>query len=83
MKKNRVRCSDKDFIEAVYNSQTYNEISEKTGQKLASTIARYNRTKTKMEEQGVILPQIKKQKIKKQIKNLSIMKTIANQLGLN
>ena len=33
------------FLEAVYSSKTYAEISEKTGQKVASTMARYARTK--------------------------------------
>ena len=41
----RTRCNDEKFLEAVYSSKTYAEISEKTGQKVASTMARYARTK--------------------------------------
>jgi hypothetical protein len=33
-KQKRVRCSDELFLEAVFSSETYSEISEKTGQKL-------------------------------------------------
>lgn len=44
-KQKRIHCSDEKFLEAVFSSNTYEEIAEKTGQKVASTIARYTRTK--------------------------------------
>ena len=44
-KQSRVRCSDEQFLEAVFSSRTYAEIASKTGQKVASTAARFARTK--------------------------------------
>jgi len=38
-KQTRVRCSDEQFLEAVFSSKTYAEIASKTGQKVASTAA--------------------------------------------
>ena len=59
-KQKRVRCSEKRFLDAIYSSKTYAEISEKTGQKIPSTIARYARLKKSFSEKGVDLPEMKK-----------------------
>ena len=50
----RVRCCDEVFLNAVYSSKTYAEVSEKTGQKLSTTISRYARMKKKFYEDGRI-----------------------------
>lgn len=81
-KQSRVRCSDEDFLKAVYSSKTYKEISQKTGQKIASTIARYIRMKQALIGEGIILPEIKRAKNKKEIKNLHKMKTLAGKLNI-
>ena len=55
-KQTRVRCSDEQFLEAVFSSKTYAEIAAKTGQKIASTMARYARTKAALAKKGEELP---------------------------
>lgn len=79
-KQTRVRCSDKEFLEAVYSSNTYAEISEKTGQKIASTMARYSRVKSALEDKGLVLPAMKRSKPKKKIDNIEIMADIVRKL---
>lgn len=79
-KQTRVRCNDEQFLEAVYSSKTYTEIAEKTGQKIASTIARYARVKKVLNEQGVDLPEIVKQKTNKTVTNTKNMVEIAKRL---
>ena len=59
---NRKRCSDDEFLEAVYSSSTYAEISDKTGQKISTTMARYIRTRNALAEQGVHLPKMERKK---------------------
>jgi len=59
-KQSRVRCSDEQFLEAVFASDTYAEISQKTGQKLASTIARYARTRGILNKKGIDIPLMKR-----------------------
>ena len=61
-KQSRVRCEDEKFLEAVYSSKTYAEIAEKTGQKLASTQARYNRVKETLFAKGIELPSMERKK---------------------
>lgn len=61
-KQKRVRCSDEQFLEAVYSSKTYAEIANKTGQKVASTMARYARTKDALKKQGIELPAMERAK---------------------
>ncbi len=56
----RVRCADKDFLDAVLSSKTYEEVSEKTGQKISTTISRYARTQRRFYEQGKELPKLSK-----------------------
>jgi len=68
-KQKRVRCSDKKFLEAVYNSKTYDEISEKTGQKVASTIARYN----KLRKKNISIPIIERKKTNQSINMADIV----------
>lgn len=82
MKQKRVRCSNKDFLDAIYSSKNYAEISQKTGQKIASTIARYSRLKKSMEKKGEHLPLMKRGKCSKPIKNLNKMKSLALKLQL-
>jgi hypothetical protein len=56
-KQKRTRCSNSKFLDAVFSSKTYLEISSKTGQKTATTIARYNKLKDSMD-----LPVIERKK---------------------
>lgn len=58
----RVRCSDDEFLEAVYSSKTYSEISEKTGQKVSTTMARYLRTKNTLSKNGIEIPKMERKK---------------------
>lgn len=62
--KKRIRCSDEKFLEAVYSSSTYAEISEKTGQKITTTIARYSRIKSLIKSKQKNLPIMQRKKIK-------------------
>lgn len=59
-KQTRIRCSDEKFLEAVYSSRTFKEISEKTGQKIASTMARYARVKKALAERDIDLPEMER-----------------------
>lgn len=77
-KKQRVRCSDEKFLEAIFSSETYAEIAEKTGQKIATVIARYNRTKSSLAEKNVSIPEI--QKTPKNIHNIDNMIKIVERL---
>lgn len=74
----RVRCSDEKFLEAIFSSETYSEIAEKTGQKIATVIARYNRIKSSLAEKNVSIPEI--QKIPKNIHNIKNMIKIVERL---
>lgn len=66
-KKSRVRCSDEKFLEAVFSSKTYAEIASKTGQKVASTTARYARTKAALAKKGIEIPAMERAKPAKTI----------------
>jgi hypothetical protein len=72
-KQTRVRCSDDQFLEAVYSSKTYAEISAKTGQKVASTMARYARTKKALAAKGIDLPEMERKKVTKTVDNVDAM----------
>ena len=63
MKNTRIRCSDTEFLEAISSSKTYEEVSNKTGQKLSTTISRYARMKKKLFEQNTPIPKLNNQKI--------------------
>lgn len=76
----RIRCSDEKFLEAVFNSKNYAEIAEKTGQKIATTIARYSRTRAKLSKKGIELPTMERKKQSRKINNLDKMTKIVNKL---
>ncbi|NBQ16942.1 hypothetical protein EBU24_01355 [bacterium] len=79
-KQSRVRCSDEQFLEAVFSSKTYAEIASKTGQKIASTMARYARTKSALSKKGVELPAMERQKPVKTVDNVEAMADIVRRL---
>lgn len=79
-KQKRVRCSDEQFLEAVFSSKTYAEIAGKTGQKIASTMARYARTKLALAKKGVELPAMERQKPVKTVDNVEAMADIVRRL---
>jgi hypothetical protein len=69
----RVRCSDEQFLEAVFSSRTYAEIASKTGQKIASTMARFARTKAALAKRGIELPAMERAKPTKTVDNVEAM----------
>lgn len=79
-KQKRVRCSDEQFLEAVFSSKTYAEIASKTGQKIASTMARYARTKSALAKKGVDLPVMERAKPVKTIDNVEAMAEVVRRL---
>jgi hypothetical protein len=79
-KQSRIRCSDEAFLEAVYSSNTYAEIAEKTGQKVASTMARYARSKKALEAKGIQLPEMQRKKPVKSIDSVENMVEIVGRL---
>ena len=79
-KQKRVRCSDEQFLEAVYSSKTYAEVAAKTGQKVATTAARYARTKTALAQKGIELPSMERAKPVKTIDNIEAMADIVRRL---
>lgn len=79
-KQKRIRCSDEQFLEAVYSSKTYAEIATKTGQKTASTMARYARTKAALSKKGVELPAMERAKPTKTIDNVEAMAEFVRRL---
>lgn len=72
-KQKRIRCSDEQFLEAVFSSKTYAEIASKTGQKVASTMARYARTKAALTKKGIELPAMERAKPVKTVDNVEAM----------
>lgn len=79
-KQTRVRCSDEQFLEAVFSSKTYAEIASKTGQKIASTMARFARTKAALAKKGVELPTMERAKPIKTVDNVEAMADIVRRL---
>lgn len=79
-KQTRIRCSDEQFLEAVFSSKTYAEIATKTGQKVASTMARYARTKGALSKKGIELPAMERAKPTKTIDNVEAMADIVKRL---
>jgi hypothetical protein len=79
-KQTRVRCSDEQFLEAVFSSKTYAEIASKTGQKIASTMARYARTKSALAKKGEELPAMERAKPVKTVDNVEAMADIVRRL---
>ena len=79
-KQTRVRCDDEKFLEAVFSSKTYAEIASKTGQKVASTMARYARTKSALAKKGIELPTMERQKPTKTVDNVEAMAEVVRRL---
>jgi hypothetical protein len=79
-KQKRIRCSDEQFLEAVFSSKTYAEIASKTGQKVASTAARYARTKAALAKKGVELPSMERAKPSKTVDNVEAMAEVVRRL---
>jgi len=79
-KQKRVRCTDKAFLEAVFSSKTYAEIAEKTGQKIASTMARYARVKAALAKKGETLPAMERAKPTKTVDNVEAMAEVVRRL---
>ena len=79
-KKKRTRCSDEAFLEAVFSSKTYAEISAKTGQKVATTMARYSRTKAALAKKGEELPAMERAKPVKSVDNVEAMADFVRRL---
>ena len=79
-KQSRVRCSDEQFLEAVFSSKTYAEIASKTGQKVASTAARYARTKAALAKKGIELPEMERAKPVKTVDNVEAMAEVVRRL---
>lgn len=79
-KQKRVRCGDDAFLEAVFSSKTYAEISSKTGQKIASTMARFARTKAALAKKGIDLPAMERAKPTKSVDNVEAMADIVRRL---
>jgi len=79
-KQKRVRCTDEAFLEAVFSSKTYAEIANKTGQKVASTAARYARVKADLAKKGIELPTMERAKPAKTVDNVEAMAEIVRRL---
>ena len=79
-KQKRVRCSDEQFLEAVFSSKTYAEIASKTGQKVATTMARFARTKSALSKKGVDLPSMERAKPTKTVDNVEAMAEVVRRL---
>jgi hypothetical protein len=79
-KQKRVRCSDEQFLEAVFSSKTYAEIASKTGQKVATTMARFARTKAALAKKGMELPAMERAKPAKTVDNVEAMAEVVRRL---
>jgi hypothetical protein len=79
-KQKRIRCTDEQFLEAVFSSKTYAEIASKTGQKVASTMARYARTKAALSKKGIELPSMERAKPTKTVDNVEAMAEVVRRI---
>jgi hypothetical protein len=79
-KQKRVRCSDEQFLQAVFSSKTYAEIAAKTGQKVATTMARYARTKAALAKKGEEIPAMERAKPTKTVDNVEAMAEVVRRL---
>lgn len=79
-KQQRVRCSDEQFLEAVFSSKTYAEIAAKTGQKVATTMARYARTKSALAKKGIEIPAMERAKPTRNVDNVEAMAEFVRKL---
>lgn len=80
VKQTRIRCSDEQFLEAVFSCKTYAEIAVKTGQKVASTMARFARTKVALSKKGIELPTMERSKPTKTIDNIEAMADVVRRI---
>ena len=80
VKQKRVRCSDEQFLEAVFSSKTYAEIAVKTGQKVPTTMARYARVKAALAKRGEELPAMERAKPVKTVDNIEAMAEVVRRL---
>jgi hypothetical protein len=80
VKQTRVRCSDEKFLEAVFSSKTYSEIAAKTGQKVASTMARFARTKAALAKKGIELPAMERAKPTKTVDSIEAMADVVRRI---
>jgi hypothetical protein len=80
VKQTRIRCSDEQFLEAVFSSKTYAEIAVKTGQKVASTMARFARTKAALSKKGIELPTMERAKPTKTVDNIEAMADVVRRI---
>jgi len=78
--KQRVHCSNKKFLEAVYSSKTYAEVAQKTGQKITSTMARYSRIKKTLLKKNINLPRMQRKKKFGTLSDVDSMVEIVNKL---
>ena len=82
-KQTRVRVADEVFLKAALSSSTYAELAEKTGQKLNTVIARYNRFR----EEDASLPEMQRPKTarKNAVKEdtAAIVRRIRENAGMN
>jgi hypothetical protein len=78
--KQRIHCSDEQFLQAVFSSSTYCEIAEKTGQKITTTMARYLRAKETLAKNGIELPKMERKKPERNIDKESEMVEIVRRL---
>lgn len=76
----RVHVSDEVFLQAVYSSDNYAEISQKTGQKIPSTMARYARVKKALAAKGIELKAMERRKPVKTVDNVEAMADIVRRL---
>lgn len=82
-KQTRVRVSKEEFLKAALESTTYAELAEKTGQKVNTVIARYN----KFREEDASLPEMQRPKTarKSAVKEdtAAIVRRIRENAGMN
>lgn len=83
VKQTRVRVSKESFLEAALSSSTYAELAEKTGQKLNTVIARYN----KFREEDSSLPEMQRPKSVRKVSSkestAEIVRRIRENAGMN
>lgn len=86
VKQTRVRVSKEAFLEAALSSTTYAELAAKTGQKLNTVIARYNKLKEEAAANGEVLPEMQRaksaRKASSQEDTASVIRRIREKAGM-
>lgn len=86
VKQTRVRVSKEAFLEAAMRSSTYAELAEKTGQKLNTVIARYNKLKEEAAANGEVLPDMQRAKSQRKTSSqedtASVIRRIREKAGM-